>query len=72
MYRAEQKFGVPANSLWALRYRRPKAILAGIYLSLKGAYEAECGRQEAKLAHELTITKALRIQTYDGAVIIGR
>jgi hypothetical protein len=59
MYRAESKYGVPANALWALRYRKPKAILAGIYLSLKGAYEAECERQEAKLAHELAVTKAL-------------
>lgn len=59
MHRAEQKFGVPAAVLWALRYRRPKALLAGIYLSLKAAYEAECNRQEAKLAHELAITKTL-------------
>lgn len=59
MYRAEQKFGVPANAMWALRYRKPKGILAGIYLTLKNAYEAECGRQEAKLAHELAVTKAL-------------
>jgi hypothetical protein len=59
MHRAESRFGVPANALWALRYRKPKAILAGIYLRLKDAYEAECGRQEAKLAHELAITKTL-------------
>jgi len=59
MHRAENKFGVPVGTLWALRYRKPKAILAGIYLSLKAAYDAECERQEAKLAHELAITKAL-------------
>lgn len=58
-YRAEQKYGVPAQTFWALRYRRPNGILAHIYLRLKAAYEAECGRQEAKLRHELELVKAL-------------
>ena len=58
-YRAEQKYGVPAQTFWALRYRRPNAILAHIYLTLWAAYEAECGRQEAKLRHELELVKAL-------------
>ncbi len=58
-YRAEQKYGVPAQTFWALRYRRPKGILANIYLTLKAAYEAECGRQEARLRHELEMAKAL-------------
>src|SRR6185369_954370 len=51
-YRAEQKYGVPAQTFWALRYRRPKDILASIYRTLEAAYEAECGRQEARLRHE--------------------
>jgi len=59
MYRAEQRYGVPAQTFWALRYRRPKSIAAVIHNRLMLAYEAECGRQEAKLAHELAITKAL-------------
>ena len=58
-YRAEQKYGIPANTFWALRYRKPSAILAHIYLTLKAAYEAECGRQEARLRHELELVKAL-------------
>ncbi|MGN6118040.1 MAG: hypothetical protein ACTHN2_21240 [Nitrobacter sp.] len=58
-YRAEQKYGVPAQTFWALRYRRPNGILAHIYLRLKAAYEAECGRQEARLRHELELVKAL-------------
>lgn len=58
-YRAEQKYGVPAQTFWALRYRKPSGILAHIYLTLKAAYEAECGRQEAKLRHELEVAKAL-------------
>jgi hypothetical protein len=58
-YRAEQKYGVPAQTFWALRYRRPKGILANIYLTLKAAYEAECGRQEARLRYELEMVRAL-------------
>ncbi|MEO9230892.1 MAG: hypothetical protein ABI216_18370 [Devosia sp.] len=59
-YRAEQKYGVPAQTFWALRYRRPKDILASVYRTLGAAYEAECGRQEAKLRHELELAKALQ------------
>lgn len=59
MYRAAQKYGVEPGTFWALRYRHPKAILAHIYLRLKAAYDAECGRQEAKLRYELEATKAL-------------
>ena len=59
MYRAEQKYGVPAQAFWALRYRTPKDIVASVYLRLKAAYEAECGRQEARLRHELELVKAL-------------
>lgn len=59
-YRAEQKYGVPAQTFWALRYRKPKDILASVYRTLQAAYEAECGRQEAKLRHELEMAKALQ------------
>lgn len=59
MYRAEQKYGVPAQAFWMLRYRRPRNLLVTVYLGLKAAYEAECGRQEARLRHELEITKTL-------------
>jgi hypothetical protein len=58
-YRAEQSYGVPASMFWALRYRKPKAILAHVYLRLKAAYEHECQRQEAKLRHELALTKEI-------------
>lgn len=57
--RAARKHKLPERSLWALRYRRPKDIAASIYRSLQRAYQAECDRQEAKLRHELEITKAL-------------
>lgn len=58
-HRAEQQYGVPAQTFWAQRYRRPKDMLASVYVRLKHAYEHECARQEAKLRHELEITKAL-------------
>lgn len=59
MYRAAEKYRVDPGTFWALRYRRPKDILASIYFRLKAAYDAECGRQEAKLRHELEVTKQL-------------
>lgn len=59
MYRAAERYGVEPQTFWALRYRRPKDILASIYFRLKAAYEAECGRQEARLRHELELTKQL-------------
>ncbi len=59
-YRAEQKYGVPAQTFWSLRYRKPKDILASVYRTLQAAYEAECGRQEARLRHELELAKALQ------------
>lgn len=59
MYRAAERYGVEPQTFWALRYRPPKDIFASIYFRLKAAYEAECGRQEARLRHELELTKAL-------------
>lgn len=58
-YRAEQKWGIPAQTFWALRYRKPKGILAHIYQRLEAAYKAECERQEARLRHELALVEAL-------------
>jgi len=59
-YRTARKHGVPESSLWALRYRRPKDIAGSVYRALQRAYEAECERQEARLRHELEITKTLQ------------
>jgi hypothetical protein len=58
MWRAEQKWGIGHATFWALRYRPPQDIVVSIYMRLKAAYEAECERQEAKLAHELMLAKA--------------
>ena len=57
--RAARKHKLPERVLWSLRYRKPKQIWADIYLALQRAYEAECERQEVRLAHELEITKTL-------------
>lgn len=59
IHRAAVKHGLDSRTLWRLRYRTPKDVLASVYLRIKAAYEAECERQEARLRHELEITKAL-------------
>ena len=59
MHRAEQKYGVPYSTLWALRFRKPKKMGVAAWGYLKSVYEAECGRQEAIVRHDLTVLKAL-------------
>lgn len=59
MHRAARKHGVPERILWSLRYRRPKDVMASIYLKLHAAYEAECKRQEAILEHQLEVARSL-------------
>lgn len=58
-HRLESRYGVPWRTFWALRYRQPAEISAGIWLLLKSAYQAECERQLRKLADEVKITKAI-------------
>lgn len=57
--RAARKHRLPERLLWSLRYRRPKRIWADLYLLLEAAVAAEVRSQEARLAHELTLTRAL-------------
>jgi hypothetical protein len=59
MRRIEREYGIEYGVLWALRYRKPKDILASWYFRLKAAYEAECQRQVRMLQHEIEITKAM-------------
>lgn len=59
IHRAAQKHGLDPKLLWRLRYRNPKSIIHGAWTRIKAAHDAECERQEAKLRHELEITKAL-------------
>lgn len=58
-HRAAQKHKLPERTLWALRYRKPKNLFADVYKAIQRAHQLECERQEAKLRHELEITKAL-------------
>lgn len=60
MHRASRTYKIEHQVLWRLRYRKPKDMLLKAYLRLKAAYQAEIEAQEAKLAHELEITKHLR------------
>jgi hypothetical protein len=57
--RAARKHKLPEQVLWSLRYRKPKRIWADLYKRLEMAVAAEIQSQEARLAHELAITKAL-------------
>ena len=59
IHRAAIKHGLDPKLLWRLRYRTPKSMLIGAWKRVKAAYEAECERQEAKLRHELEVTKAI-------------
>lgn len=58
MWRAEQKWGIERGTFWGLRYRPPSDVMVSVYMRLKAAYDHECERQEARLAHELKLTKA--------------
>lgn len=59
MHRAEQAYGIPAQTFWALRYRKPKAMAVAAWLRIKEAYDTACASQEARLRHELEISKHL-------------
>jgi LPS sulfotransferase NodH len=59
IHRAAVKHGLDPKALWRLRYRTPKDMLLSTWARIKEAYEAECERQEARLRHELEITKTL-------------
>jgi hypothetical protein len=60
MHRAETRHGIPAETFWALRYRPPKDIVARTYFRLKAAYQAEVSAQEARLRHEIEMTRKVR------------
>lgn len=60
MYRTAAKYGVEPGTLWSLRYRPPKDILVSVYFKLQAAYDSECEKQEARLAHQIDITRQLR------------
>ncbi|RYG85271.1 MAG: hypothetical protein EON59_12565, partial [Alphaproteobacteria bacterium] len=51
--RLARRHKLPEQTLWALRYRRPKDIAGSIYRALWRAYEAETQSMEAKIAENL-------------------
>lgn len=57
--RTARKHRLPERLLWALRYRKPKRIWADLYKRLELAVAAEIQSQEARLAHDIAITKAI-------------
>lgn len=59
MHRAEAAYGIPRETFWSLRYRRPKAMAVAAWLKIKAAYDSACASQEAKLRHEIEISKLL-------------
>jgi len=67
--RAARKHKLPEQVLWALRYRKPKRIWADLYKQLELAVAAEIQSQEAKLAHELAITKAITASAAGRALV---
>ena len=58
MRRLSSRHGIPYATLWALRYRRPKDILASSYAAILDAYDSECERQERAIAHERSLVTA--------------
>ena len=67
--RAARKHKLPEQALWALRYRKPKRIWADLYKKLEMAVAAEIQSQEARLAHEIAITKAIAVSASGLALV---
>lgn len=58
LQRLSRRYGISYRTLWGLKYRKPKDLLASVYLKLQSAYEAELERQKRLLANEIAIAKA--------------
>lgn len=74
MRRVEQRYGVAYSALWALRYRKPKDILMGVYTRIVHAYDAELDRQRRLLDHEFAAAKAAGVSkiAISAADFVGR
>jgi hypothetical protein len=59
MERLERRYGIPATTFWAFRYRRPKDVRGSILVRLYAAYQAERMRQLKALENDLAITAAI-------------
>lgn len=69
MRRAERRYGVDYNTLWKMRYRPPKDIAVTLYFRLKDAFDLECARQEARLAHELKLAREAGLDEANSPVV---
>jgi hypothetical protein len=67
--RAARKHKLPEQVLWSLRYRKPKRIWADLYKKLEMAVAAEIESQEARLAHEIAVTKAVTTSAAGRALV---
>lgn len=68
-HRVARKHKLPEQLLWTLRYRKPKRIWADLYKRLELAVAAEIQNQEARLAHELAVTKAITTSAAGRALV---
>lgn len=56
--RAERRLRLPPGTLYALRYRPPKQIAAGLYEQLRQAWITACERERKALEHQVELARA--------------
>lgn len=54
----ERRLGLPAGTLYSLRYRPPKAISAHVYEAIRIGFIATNEAARARLAHDIEIARA--------------
>lgn len=59
MHRAAKLANVSPNTIWKLRYRRPRSVDAHIYFRLQAAYQQHVESAEATVAANLEILRTL-------------
>ena len=64
--RLERRLGLPAGTLYSLRYRPPKAISAHVYEAIRVGIIAAHEAERARLAHEIDLARAAGLG--DGAL----
>lgn len=56
---AEDRYGLPINSIWSLRYRRPKSVNADVYFALVRAARSAVRDAQARLSDDAEFVEAL-------------
>lgn len=56
--RLERRLGLPAGTLYSLRYRPPKAISAHVYEAIRAGFIATHEAERARLAHRIEVARA--------------